>query len=609
LVGSAALPAQSLLPPERVPLDSLAAFLPTTANWRLAGGIAGNPRQEKTLSPADGTGVLVNTPADAARGHLFTTWEHGDLEFEVDFLLPVGSNSGVYLQGRYEIQLFDSWGVKAPTFSDCGGIYQRWDATRPAGQQGSEGHAPRSNAARAPGLWQHLHVVFEAPRFDANGNKTRPARFVRVALNGFTIHENVELTGPTRAAAFNDERPVGPLMFQGDHGPVALRRLAFKRGNPERITPSGLRYRFHPGVFTAIGAYDSLPPQAEGVPDRFSLGAVDTPGKFALTFSGSLLVPRAGDYAFAVDGSGVARLIVGGRTVVVPLERGSQPGTVKLAAGPHPFRLDLIHSSNGPPRLELLAEGPGLASHAVTIRETSPARPGGGRGPRAPQLLVEPEDRVLVMRGFVPFEPRKQLYAASIGSPAGVHYAYDFETAALLRAWRGSFIDAFEMWDGRGINQIAKPTGPALTFTGKPTVAWIEFATSGDWPDRPETVWTSQGYTLERDGQPVFLARLADLTLRDRIAPTPDGRGLSRRLVFAGELPSWSVWVLLAEAESITPQPGGGGWIVGDREWYLDWPASAATPAVVRQRQGRAQLAVPLTNATLGKPIEYSITW
>ena len=227
--------AQSLLSPERVPLDSFAAFRPPAANWHLAGGLGGDPRRDKTLTPAAGTGVLVTTPAkpppdDAA--HLLTTWDHGDIDVDLDFLLATGSNSGVFLQGRYEVQLFDSWGVKAPTFTDCGGIYERWDESRAKGKKGYEGIAPRTNACREPGTWQHLHIEFEAPRLDAAGKKTKNARFTKIILNGITIHENAEVTGPTRSAAFNDEKPLGPLMIQGDHGSVAFRALVVKRRGP-----------------------------------------------------------------------------------------------------------------------------------------------------------------------------------------------------------------------------------------------------------------------------------------------------------------------------------------------------------------------------------------
>lgn len=599
------LHAQSLLPPDRVALDSPGEFRPGAGNWRVAGGIAGDPRRDKTFAAADGKGVLVNLPTTAARSHLVTAWEHGDLELDLEFLLPVGSNSGIYLQGRYEIQLFDSWGVREPKSGDSGGIYLRWGAARGAGKEGFEGHAPRANAARAPGLWQQLHVEFEAPRFDASGKKTKSARFAKVVLNGFVIHENVEVHGPTRSALAGPEAPLGPLMIQGDHGPIAIRALAVKRFGGTPLQVQDLRYRLFAGDFKRVGEYDGQTPKSEGVPERFAHTAVEKTGRFALVFTGSIIVPKPGLYAFALESGGSAAFAIDGKTIVTPLDRGSQPATVNLAAGTHPFRLDLIHTANSRPSLELLAEGPGLALHALTARTGTGNRGGSG----AKQLLVHAKERVVLQRGFVPFEPRKRLYAASVGTPEGIHYAYDFETAAVLRVWRGAFADTFEMWDGRGNNQLAKPAGPTLTFNGKPAIALLEYPQSGDWPDEPEPLWSSQGYTLEPNGQPVFLASLADLTVRDRIAPALEGRGLARTLQCGGRLPSWSAWVLLAEAATITRQPDGAGWIIGDREWYLDWPAGNVHQPIVRSRHGRQQLVVPLTAARLEAPINYTIVW
>jgi hypothetical protein len=133
--------------------------------------------------------------------------------------------------GRYEIQVLDSWGVEKPKHGDCGGIYQRWDNKRKP--KGFEGHPPRVNASKAPGEWQTFGVVFRAPRFGADGKKTQNARFIKVVHNGQVVHENVEVTGPTRAAAFGDEKPKGPLMFQGDHGPVAYRNMRIRLLAPE----------------------------------------------------------------------------------------------------------------------------------------------------------------------------------------------------------------------------------------------------------------------------------------------------------------------------------------------------------------------------------------
>jgi len=130
------------------------------------------------------------------------------------------------VEGRYEIQVYDSFGKKgAYPGIECGGIYQRWDRSRGKGKEGFEGHSPRVNASRPPGMWQTFDVVFRAPRFDASGKKIANARFVKVVHNGQVVHENVALSGPTRGAAFRDEKPTGPLMFQGNHGPVAYRHI------------------------------------------------------------------------------------------------------------------------------------------------------------------------------------------------------------------------------------------------------------------------------------------------------------------------------------------------------------------------------------------------
>ena len=68
-------------------------------------------------------------------------------------------------------------------------------------------------------------MSFQAPRFDAQGKKTANAKFLKVVHNGVTIHENVEVKGPTTASLGAPERALGPLMLQGDHGPVAFRNI------------------------------------------------------------------------------------------------------------------------------------------------------------------------------------------------------------------------------------------------------------------------------------------------------------------------------------------------------------------------------------------------
>ena len=259
--------AQSRLPLTTLPLESMREFRAVGPNWQIVGGVDSDRDMRWSLDTSPGSGILVNKPEEDANDNLFTTWEHGDIELELDFMMPKGSNSGIYLQGRYEVQLLDSWGVKDPKFGDCGGIYERWDNSRPEGHQGYEGRPPRINASRAPGLWQHYKIIFYAPRFDDEGNKIANARFVRVEHNGVVIHENVEVTGSTRAAAFDDEQPMGPLMIQGDHGPVAFRNIRYKHYGQEHVRLDDLRYRFYEGRFEQLPDFAQAQPLMEDAVD------------------------------------------------------------------------------------------------------------------------------------------------------------------------------------------------------------------------------------------------------------------------------------------------------------------------------------------------------
>ncbi|MSQ94224.1 MAG: DUF1080 domain-containing protein [Gemmataceae bacterium] len=185
------------------------------AKWSVAGGAFLDPELAGRLFASPGAGVLLN--GDDGRGvDLLTDVQHGDCDLHIEFKVARGSNSGVYFQGQYEVQILDSFGKadKDLKYGDCGGIYNT--------------AAPKTNVSRMPGEWQTFDVIFRAPRFDDKGKKTSLARFVKVVHNGVVIHENIEVKGPTTAALGGPERPLGPLMLQGDHGPVAFRNLRLK---------------------------------------------------------------------------------------------------------------------------------------------------------------------------------------------------------------------------------------------------------------------------------------------------------------------------------------------------------------------------------------------
>jgi hypothetical protein len=200
--------------------------------WLIGSDAELDAKDSKRLVVKPGQGVLVNGKRGRAKD-LLSKQKFGDIEVHVEFLVPKGSNSGVKLEGLYEIQIYDSWGKKEPTASDCGGIYPRAEL-KPNYHHIDKGFPPRSNACKRPGEWQTLDITFVTPRFDDKGVKTANARFVKVLLNGTLIHENVEVKTPTGHAWREKEITEGPLLLQADHGPVAFRNVRLRPYAAER---------------------------------------------------------------------------------------------------------------------------------------------------------------------------------------------------------------------------------------------------------------------------------------------------------------------------------------------------------------------------------------
>ena len=156
-------------------------------------------------------GVMTVGKGDILSNETFT-----DAFVHVEFRLPdmpeakgqAKGNSGVYVQGRYEIQVLDSYGINIPGKGDCGAIYDQF--------------APLVNACKPALEWQSYDIIFRAPRANEAKEVTEPAR-ITVLQNGQVIHNNVELPGPTGGAVDHNLGEPGPLLLQ-DHGDLVQYR-------------------------------------------------------------------------------------------------------------------------------------------------------------------------------------------------------------------------------------------------------------------------------------------------------------------------------------------------------------------------------------------------
>lgn len=201
-------------PPALPPSDAVILFDGRDlSEWRSADG---SPARWKIRNGA--MEVVAGT------GAIQTLKSFGDVQLHVEWATPVPpkgedqdrGNSGVFLMGRYEVQVLDSYGSITYPDGQAGALYGQYP--------------PLVNASREPGKWQTYDIIFHGPRFAADGTLERPATF-SVLQNGVLVQDHVTLTGPTA----HESRP--PYATHPDRLPISLQ----DHGHPVRYRNIWLR--------------------------------------------------------------------------------------------------------------------------------------------------------------------------------------------------------------------------------------------------------------------------------------------------------------------------------------------------------------------------------
>ena len=529
----------------KINLDKLDAFSTKSQNWSLASNVNADYTKTNDLQKTAGTGILACTHELGKYGEeydLFSTFEHADIDLSFDFMMAAGSNSGIYFMERYELQLFDSWGKLAPKYGDCGGIYERWDDTKPDGQKGYQGVPPRVNACKAPGLWQHMDVSFQAPRFDAAGNKISNAVFLKVILNGQLIHENVEVTGTTRGGNTAPETSKGRLRFQGDHGSLAFKNIQYSNFDKTSGTISDLKYKVYYGAYPIETDLKTLKISNQGNSQDLSWEVSKDANNYVIVITGTYKAPTAGNYVFDMYAGGHALLNIDGKSVMnnnwnVPANKRS--GKIELSEGTHTFEIVMNKRDAWVnPGLGLYSSGPGfraIAHHSLgSLLGSKPTDP----------ILISAKTNT-VLRSFmdVPTIPKthRVTHAVSVGTASQIHYTYDMDAGALVQVWRGGFLDATPMWDNRG-DGSSKPLDVPVFLGIEPTF----FKDKLGLKDTIGTAYKPSGYTLDDADIPTFKYAMFGGSFTDKIYPE-EGHMLRRDI----QSTDANVTCKLANAKSI----------------------------------------------------------
>ena len=581
--GIGSVKAQALT--SQISLDDLSAFAASPKNWEIAGSVHADMDKSNYLITGKGNGVLVNRVDEKNPGHdLYFKLQHGDIDLEMDYMMAKGANSGIYLQGRYEIQLLDSWGIPNPKSSDNGGIYERWDDSRPDGQKGYEGHAPRQNVSRAPGLWQHIKISFQAPRFDDKGIKTTNAKILNIWLNGILIQEDVELSGPTRGAVDTKENALGPLRLQGDHGAVAFRNITYTSFDKQHPTVSQLKYAVYKGNFISEPDYKTLKPVAEGTPLIITSNEVKLDNEFVLRYTGIMHINEAGKYVFKLSVPGGKGNLKVNKAMAVDTKGFRGTGFATLPAGDLPF--EIIYSKNvdwAKTALGLTVAGPGIREYLLSDGNVS------SNDAIDPILINASENTIL--RSFTDLPGGIRVtHGVGVGSPEQWHYTYDMDNGMIVQLWRGGFLDATPMWHERG-DGSSRPAG-SVEYLGKPVpnIAKLLKADAVWAADTTGTGYKPKGYVLDSVGRPVFKYLLYGSIVNDASTVMPGGQGLHREVSI--QTPVVGLFLRMAQGNKIEMLKPGLYTI--DDKYYIRVNDTGNEKPTIRSAGEMQELIVPV---------------
>ncbi len=409
-----------------------------------------------TVKLIDGSATLEATPDRAGAilyytgkktesAHLRTHAYIGDSVVQFEFLLPTGSSAGIFLEGRYRLNLAaEGLGALAP---------QDDPVTADANQSGIP---PLVNATAAAGTWQTFEAKFRAPRFDDARNKTEDALLIEIKINGKIVQANTVARGWSRSSEMKWHDAGGFTTLTVDQGSLALRNFSVRRadfdavkvpeisGQPTNVAKLIDSVKLGEESYRAFGCVECHAVQRDDAsvkagPNFFGLFTLEP--RERVVAAGS----EGHRYTIKADRAYLYRSVRTPLDELAIAERGPTAGQPYLPVMP-PFHPAVLTD----PVVDA------IGSYLATLNETANQGPvirlvketgAENYNPMNDRLQLLVDQSVRIQRGPMEHVSGRAIH---VGLPNGINYTFDPRVLAIAQVWQGGFLDMSGEWLNRG---------------------------------------------------------------------------------------------------------------------------------------------------------------
>ena len=392
---------------------------------------------------ADGP-IIYYSGKKADSAQLRTNAYIGDCVVQMEFLAPAGSKAGIYLEGRYRIELADELGSVAP---------QDEPVTADANQVGIPALV---NAAGASGTWQTFEAKFRVPRFDDARNRTEDGLILEVKINGKVVQSNTVVRGWSLGCEMKWLDAGGQTTFAVDRGALAIRNFSVFRadfnavkvpdvsGKPSNVAKLVDLVKLGETTFRGLGCVECHAIQRDDTstktgPNLFGLFTIEPRDRVVASGGEGHRFTIKADHAYLV------RSIRTPADELAIAERGPTKGQPYLPVMP-PFLPTVLSDQ----------QIDAIGSYLATLNEVQNQGPitrlvteAGVENydPMKDRLQILVDKTVRIQRGPMETVSGRSIH---VGLPDGINYTFDPRVLGIAKIWQGGFLDMSGEWLNRG---------------------------------------------------------------------------------------------------------------------------------------------------------------